>query len=37
MPISARVIVNTASMKLRREEIDAFVEKIGKASQEVTV
>ena len=37
MPISARVIVNTASMKLRREDIDAFVEKIGKASQEVTV
>lgn len=37
MPISARVIVNTASMKLCREEIDAFVEKIGKASQEVTV
>lgn len=37
MPISARVIVNTASMKLRRDEIDAFVEKIGKASQEVTV
>lgn len=37
MTISARVIVNTASMKLRREEIDAFVEKIGKASQEVTV
>ena len=37
MPISARVIVNTARMKLRRDEIDAFVEKIGKASQEVTV
>lgn len=30
MPISARVIVNTASMKLRREEIDAFVEKSEK-------
>ncbi len=37
MPISARVIVNTASMKLRRDEIDAFVEKIGKASQEAKV
>lgn len=28
MPISARVIANTASMKLRRNEIDDFVEKI---------
>ena len=24
LPVSARVIVNMASMKLRREEIDAF-------------
>ncbi|MEG1835424.1 MAG: ATP phosphoribosyltransferase [Oscillospiraceae bacterium] len=31
MPISARVIVNTASMKLRRDEIDDFVQKIEKA------
>lgn len=37
MPISARVIVNTASMKLRRDEIDKFVEMIGKASQEAKV
>lgn len=37
MPISARVIVNTASMKLRRDEIDEFVEMIGKASQEAKV
>ncbi len=29
MPVSARVIVNMASMKLRREEIDEFLEKIG--------
>ena len=28
MPVSARVIVNMASMKLRREEIDSFLEKI---------
>ncbi len=28
MPISARVIVNMASMKLRRDEIDAFLEKL---------
>ena len=28
MPVSARVIVNMASMKLRREEIDEFLEKI---------
>lgn len=28
MPVSARVIVNTASMKLRRNEIDEFLEKI---------
>lgn len=30
MPISARVIVNMASMKLKREEIDDFLEKLGK-------
>lgn len=30
MPVSARVIVNMASMKLRREEIDEFLEKIEK-------
>ncbi len=30
MPISARVIVNMASMKLRRQEIDEFLEKLGK-------
>lgn len=29
MPISARVIVNMASMKLRRQEIDEFLEKLG--------
>ena len=34
MPISARVIVNTASMKLRRTEIDAFLQDIEKAKQE---
>lgn len=28
MPVSARVIVNMASMKLRREEIDEFLKKI---------
>ena len=28
MPVSARVIVNTASMKLRRNEIDEFLENI---------
>ena len=33
-PISARVIVNTASMKLRRAEIDTFVAGIEKAKQE---
>ena len=33
-PISARVIVNTASMKLRRAEIDAFIAGIEKAKQE---
>ncbi len=34
MPISARVIVNTASMKLRRAEIDAFLQDIEKTKQE---
>lgn len=34
MPISARVIVNTASMKLRRAEIDAFLQDIEKVKQE---
>lgn len=34
MPISARVIVNTASMKLRRAEIDTFLQDIEKAKQE---
>ena len=30
MPVSARVIVNMASMKLRREEIDDFLLQIEK-------
>ena len=30
MPISARVIVNMASMKLKRDEIDEFLEKMEK-------
>lgn len=34
MPISARVIANTAGMKLRRGEIDGFVSKIRKARDE---
>lgn len=34
LPISARVIVNAAGMKLRRAEIDAFLEKIEQAKQE---
>lgn len=34
MPISARVIVNTASMKLRRAEIDAFLQDIEEAKRE---
>lgn len=33
MPISARVIVNMASMKLRKEEIEAFLNDIELASQ----
>lgn len=36
MPISARVIVNTASMKLRRAEIDLILQEIEKAKQEAT-
>ena len=35
MPISARVIVNTASMKLRRDEIDGFITEIEKAKETV--
>lgn len=35
MPISARVIVNMASMKLRRNEIDSFIESIDKAKEEI--
>ncbi len=37
MPISARVIVNTAGMKLRRAEIDDFLLKIEAAKQEADV
>lgn len=37
MPISARVIVNTASMKLRRAEIDTFLQNIEQAKQEAAV
>ena len=33
MPISARVIVNKASMKLRREEIERLLEEIALAAQ----
>ncbi len=32
-PISARVIVNMASMKLRKDEIEAFLEAMEKASK----
>lgn len=35
MPISARVIVNTASMKLRRNEIDNFIEAVNKAKETI--
>jgi len=28
MPVSARLVVNMASMKLKKNEIDSFVEKI---------
>lgn len=37
MPISARVIVNTAGMKLRRAEIDEFLDRIEAAKQEANV
>lgn len=37
MPISARVIVNTAGMKLRRAEIDEFLDRIEAAKQEADV
>lgn len=37
MPISARVIVNTAGMKLRRTEIDDFLTKIEAVKQEADV
>ncbi|MEZ3497419.1 MAG: ATP phosphoribosyltransferase [Lachnospiraceae bacterium] len=37
MPISARVIVNTAGMKLRRAEIDEFLTKIETAKQEADI
>lgn len=33
LPVSARVIVNMASMKLRREEIEAFLEQVEQAKQ----
>ena len=33
-PISARVIVNMASMKLRKDEIEAFLADMEKASKE---
>ena len=33
MPISARVIVNMASMKLRKDEIEAFLHDIELAAQ----
>lgn len=35
MPVSARVIVNTASMKLRRDEINAFIDGIEIAREAV--
>jgi ATP phosphoribosyltransferase len=35
MPVSARVIVNMASMKLRREEIEAFLEQVEQAKEEL--
>lgn len=35
MPVSARVIVNTASMKLRRNEIDSFIENVDSAKETV--
>lgn len=35
MPVSARVIVNMASMKLRREEIETFLEQVEQAKEEL--
>lgn len=35
MPVSARVIVNMASMKLRREELDVFLEQVEQAKEAV--
>lgn len=35
MPVSARVIVNMASMKLRREEIEAFLDQVEQAKEEL--
>ena len=35
LPVSARVIVNMASMKLRREEIDAFLEQVDQVKEEL--
>lgn len=37
MPISARVIVNTAGMKLRRAEIDDFLDRIEAVKREADV
>lgn len=37
MPISARVIVNTAGMKLRRTEIDDFLDRIEAVKREADV
>ncbi len=37
MPISARVIVNTAGMKLRRAEIDDFLNRIEAAKREADI
>ena len=34
IPVSARVIVNMASMKLRKNEIEDFLEKVEKAKEE---
>ena len=35
LPVSARVIVNMASMKLRREEIEAFLEQVDQVKEEL--
>ena len=34
IPVSARVIVNMASMKLRKNEIEDFLERVEKAKEE---